>query len=199
MGTGVPSSPLTRTYFLVNKKISKENFTCAFRAFPVQKKPYIYEKRFRANSLCNTISLTAILVTRGRIELPFAAWEAAVLAAWPTGHNSKTFGLCSLKVSPVRSFLTSQASFLVHHHGLEPWTHWLRVSCSTNWANGAYFSSRRKVCKRSFTCAHALSSSLFSLSENFLEGLYTLKTEQSYSQCFFLRGYLTFKVKPSAY
>ena len=26
------------------------------------------------------------LVTRGRIELPFAAWEAAVLAAWPRGH-----------------------------------------------------------------------------------------------------------------
>ena len=38
----------------------------------------------------------------------------------------------------------------------------------------------------------------FSLSENFLEGLYTLKTEQSYSQAIF-RGYLTFKVKPSAY
>ena len=26
------------------------------------------------------------LVTRGRIELPFTAWEAVVLAAWPTGH-----------------------------------------------------------------------------------------------------------------
>ena len=26
---------------------------------------------------------------------------------------------------------------LVHHRGLEPRTHWLRVSCSTNWANGA--------------------------------------------------------------
>ena len=24
--------------------------------------------------------------------------------------------------------------FLVHHRGLEPRTHWLRVSCSTNWA-----------------------------------------------------------------
>ena len=38
---------------------------------------------------------------------------------------------------------------------------------------------------------------VFSL-RNFLEGLYTLKTEQSYSQAIF-RGYLTFKVKPSAY
>ena len=27
---------------------------------------------------------------------------------------------------------------LVHLQGLEPWTHWLRVSCSTNWARGAY-------------------------------------------------------------
>ena len=26
---------------------------------------------------------------------------------------------------------------LVHLHGLEPGTHWLRVSCSTNWAKGA--------------------------------------------------------------
>ena len=30
---------------------------------------------------------------------------------------------------------------LVHHRGLEPRTHWLRVSCSTNWANGAKFGS----------------------------------------------------------
>ena len=182
----------------MNKKVSKENFTCAFRAFPVQKKPYIYEKRLRANSLCNTISLTVILVTRGRIELPFAAWEAAVLAAWPTGHNSPDFRYFSGSHHGIDFAQTHDAPDLVHHHGLEPWTHWLRVSCSTNWANGAYFSSRRKVCKRSFTCALALSSSLFSLSENFLEGLYTLKTEQSYSQAIF-RGYLTFKVKPSAY
>ena len=30
--------------------------------------------------------------------------------------------------------------FLVHHQGLEPGTPWLRVRCSTNWANGAYLS-----------------------------------------------------------
>ena len=29
---------------------------------------------------------------------------------------------------------------LVHHQGLEPGTPWLRVRCSTNWANGAFFS-----------------------------------------------------------
>ena len=128
-------------------------------------------KLFDFNTFLTSCQLL-FLVTRGRIELPFAAWEAAVLAAWPTGHNSKTFGLCFVKEFSVRPFQTSHRSFLVHHHGLEPWTHWLRVSCSTNWANGAYFSSRRKVCKRSFTCAHALSSSLFSLSENFLKGLH---------------------------
>ena len=27
---------------------------------------------------------------------------------------------------------------VVHHRGLEPRTHWLRVSCSTIWANGAF-------------------------------------------------------------
>ena len=27
---------------------------------------------------------------------------------------------------------------LVHLQGLEPWTHWLRVNCSTNWAKGAF-------------------------------------------------------------
>ena len=107
-------------------------------------------KLFDFNTFLTSCQLL-FLVTRGRIELPFAAWEAAVLAAWPTGHNSKTFGLCSLKISPVRSFLTSQASFLVHHHGLEPWTHWLRVSCSTNWANGAYFLVNKKVYKETFT------------------------------------------------
>ena len=34
--------------------------------------------------------------------------------------------------------LCSIASVLVHHQGLEPGTPWLRVRCSTNWANGAY-------------------------------------------------------------
>ena len=29
---------------------------------------------------------------------------------------------------------------VVHHQGLEPGTPWLRVRCSTNWANGAYIT-----------------------------------------------------------
>ena len=31
-------------------------------------------------------------------------------------------------------------SDVVRHQGLEPWTHWLRVNCSTNWANGAFLT-----------------------------------------------------------
>ena len=66
-------------------------------------------------------------VTRGGIEPPLPAWEAGVLTAWPTSHNR-------LLVSH------HKPSFVVHHQGLEPWTPWLRVRCSTNWANGAYFA-----------------------------------------------------------
>ena len=40
--------------------------------------------------------------------------------------------------------------FLVHHRGLEPRTHWLRVSCSTNWANGAYMRFTRYIVKSQF-------------------------------------------------
>ena len=32
---------------------------------------------------------------------------------------------------------TPSSSFMVHLQGFEPGTHWLRVSCSTNWAKGA--------------------------------------------------------------
>ena len=31
-----------------------------------------------------------------------------------------------------------KAADFVHSQGLEPWTHWLRVSCSTNWAKSAW-------------------------------------------------------------
>ena len=36
----------------------------------------------------------------------------------------------------------SAASF-VHSQGFEPWTHWLRVSCSTNWAKSARGARQR--------------------------------------------------------
>ena len=34
---------------------------------------------------------------------------------------------------------------LVHLQGLEPWTHWLRVSCSTNWAKGTFYCPQRSI------------------------------------------------------
>ena len=73
------------------------------------------------------------LVTRAGIEPALPAWEAGVLTAWPTSH------------------ILTKGSFwapcpLVHHQGLEPGTPWLRVRCSTNWANGAFFSTWKKVC-----------------------------------------------------
>ena len=71
------------------------------------------------------------LVTRGRIELPLPAWEAGVLTAWPTGHS----------LYPQGSTLAFFLKALVRLRGLEPRTHWLRVSCSTNWAKGASLSS----------------------------------------------------------
>ena len=33
---------------------------------------------------------------------------------------------------------TNDTDYLVHLQGFEPGTHWLRVSCSTNWAKGAF-------------------------------------------------------------
>ena len=57
-------------------------------------------------------STRTFLVTHTGFEPMLTAWEAAVLTTWPMGH-------------------------LVHPQGLEPGTHWLRVSCSTNWAKGA--------------------------------------------------------------
>ena len=88
------------------------------------------------------------MVTRTGIEPMFAAWEAAVLTAWPTG-------------------------LMVRLQGFEPGTHWLRVSCSTNWAKGAYFLSRKKVSKESFIL------SFLSLFRKFVPwDSYTLKTEQ---------------------
>ena len=35
---------------------------------------------------------------------------------------------------------------MVHLQGLEPWTHWLRVSCSTNWAKGTFIVHKEWSC-----------------------------------------------------
>ena len=42
-----------------------------------------------------------------------------------------------LQLLRIFPFLGAGPHLLVHLRGLEPRTHWLRVSCSTNWAKGA--------------------------------------------------------------
>ena len=68
------------------------------------------------DSIWNTVFSVFLpfLVTRSGFEPLLPAWEAGVLGHLTNGPQ------------------------LVHHHGLEPWTPWLRVRCSTNWANGAH-------------------------------------------------------------
>ena len=39
-------------------------------------------------------------------------------------------------ISLIKKGITEVTPF-VHPQGFEPWTHWLRVSCSTNWAKSA--------------------------------------------------------------
>ena len=99
---------------------AKEDYQCRhWSTFPGRHQPSIIDAselnfRVRNGNGCDLCAInTDLMVTRTRIELVLPAWEAGVLTAWPTGR-------------------------MVHHRGLEPRTHWLRVSCSTNWANGAF-------------------------------------------------------------
>ena len=41
-----------------------------------------------------------------------------------------------LKIKKIPLFIRDS---VVDQQGLEPWTHWLRVNCSTNWATGPYY------------------------------------------------------------
>ena len=50
------------------------------------------------------------LVTRGRIELPFAAWEAAVLTAWPTGLDCEIY--YTSQIIYCQAYFSSFLSFL---------------------------------------------------------------------------------------
>ena len=44
-------------------------------------------------------------------------------------------------LSPQNQYFMLPGGECVHRQGLEPWTPWLRVRCSTNWASGAYACS----------------------------------------------------------
>ena len=58
------------------------------------------------------------------LEPVLPPWKGGVLTAWPRGHKLKVILL--------------KQKTLVSHEGLEPSTLWLKVRCSTNWANGSY-------------------------------------------------------------
>ena len=63
----------------------------------------------------SSVNRFLVFVVGTRIELVYHAWEACILTVRWTHPR-----IC-----------------LVHPQGFEPWTHWLRVSCSTNWAKSA--------------------------------------------------------------
>ena len=87
------------------------------------------------------------------IDLSYRAVSSQVLSAQmslTTVFGMGTGGPSSLMTLTFKRFsrlLFSSASFsvllpwigrMVHLQGFEPGTHWLRVSCSTNWAKGAF-------------------------------------------------------------
>ena len=72
--------------------------------------------------------------TRWRV-MPYAYGDS-ILTCGEITYQS--FGLDKNKK---RNAMHSVFCFLVHLQGFEPGTHWLRVSCSTNWAKGALFTT----------------------------------------------------------
>ena len=69
---------------------------------------------------------------------------------------------------------------LVHLHGLEPGTHWLRVSCSTNWAKGADQSNWKLKMENWKLVSPSWLSKLSIVLLNFNCSEYTLKTEHCF-------------------
>ena len=77
-----------------------------------------------------------------------ANWAKEECSLWPIFPGSRPpsiFGAVSLNFCVRNGYRWFQhanmTNSLVHLQGFEPGTHWLRVSCSTNWAKGAYSSS----------------------------------------------------------
>ena len=58
-------------------------------AFSISYINHWYKNKIRTHSHRELSSDYAVLVTRAGIEPTLTAWEAAVLTAWPTGHNKK--------------------------------------------------------------------------------------------------------------
>ena len=70
-----------------------------------------------------------------------------------------SFQLQKEKIRTIRWLSANNSDYtsLVHFQGLEPWAHWLRVNCSTNWAKSAYgadFSAKSLLQSGSFVVVH---------------------------------------------
>ena len=66
-------------------------------------------------------------------------WRAAVWTASSTRKSySEIRGPDEIRTHVLRAQPLSQRKLLVPEQGLEPWTHWLRISCSANWATRAF-------------------------------------------------------------
>ena len=108
--------------FLKRKKLQKPRAFGAFSmAPPVGLEP-------------TTLRLTAACSTN---------WAKEEYFGDPCGNRTHVNGvrgrcLNRLTNGPQKPRVVALGQLLVHHQGLEPGTPWLRVRCSTNWANGAY-------------------------------------------------------------
>ena len=79
------------------------------------------------------------LENQGLITLIFEFWYRRGTVFWlynriPVRHSIQV----RFKSGWFHVEIEKAIQVLVHLQGFEPGTHWLRVSCSTNWAKGAY-------------------------------------------------------------
>ena len=99
-------------WLLIDKKIRKSKIRELLLAPPVGLEP-------------TTLRLTAACSTD---------WAKEEYFGDPCGNRTHVNGVRGRCLNRL-----TNGPYLVHHQGLEPGTPWLRVRCSTNWANGAYF------------------------------------------------------------
>ena len=76
-----------------------------------------------------------------RLERTTLRLTAACSTDWAKEEYIRMY--YNIKCIRCKQFKETLLVKLVHHQGFEPGTHWLRVSCSTNWANGAYLGISR--------------------------------------------------------
>ena len=156
MGTGGPSPQSTPTYFSLEKKSKQKKLQSVFFSLPFFSTVSNYILFCR---LCQELSI--------KVLFAYFLFQEKVSG---DPYRIRT------DVNGVRGRCLNHLTNgpLVRLHGFEPGTHWLRVSCSTSWAKGAYFLSRKKVCKESFHRVSFLLSCLLRSGGAFC----TLKTEQ---------------------